>query len=121
VKLLRILVVFFAITATAWTYNPFDEPKQKVRDEILADKRLDVKVNVSCKSRNLKDLFADLSAKTGVKLPVDPFSGKDLVYKRVGKGFQVYSISGNLRDDGGVPPKDHGDRDSGDIVVFWTH
>lgn len=63
----------------------------------------------------------ELSAKMGRNLPEDPFSGKDLVYKRDGKGFQVYSISGNLRDDGGVPRKEHGERDSGDMVVFWTH
>jgi len=35
-------------------------------------------------------------------LPVDPFSGKDYVYRRAGKGFIVYSIGGNGVDDGGV-------------------
>lgn len=39
----------------------------------------------------------------GVRMPDDPFSGKQLVYKRVGKGFQVYSVGMNLRDDGGAP------------------
>lgn len=36
---------------------------------------------------------------TGV--PVDPFTGKPLVYRREGKGFIVYSLGSNLRDDGG--------------------
>jgi hypothetical protein len=65
--------------------------------------------------------LGELSAKTGRKLPQDPFSGKDLIYKRVGKGFHVYSISGNLRDDGGVAPTQQGNWDTGDIVVHWTH
>lgn len=65
----RLLFIFILLSiAPAWAYNPFDERRQKVRDEIVSDKRLDMKVNVSSKSKNLKDLFAELSAKTGVKL-----------------------------------------------------
>ncbi len=57
-----------AADAQGKAYSPFDEPKPKTPEEIIADKRLDQTVKVFCKSRNLKDLFADLSAKTGVKL-----------------------------------------------------
>ncbi len=53
-------------------YTPFDEPKPKVPQEIVDDKRLDQKVQVFCKSRSLKDLFADLTAKTGIKLSTTP-------------------------------------------------
>lgn len=49
-------------------YTPFDEPIPKVPKEIIADKRLDQKVKVFCKNRCLKDMFADLNAKTGVKV-----------------------------------------------------
>ena len=35
------------------------------------------------------------------KVPVDPFSGKLLIYRREGKGFVFYSVSVNGRDDGG--------------------
>jgi hypothetical protein len=35
------------------------------------------------------------------ELPVDPFTGKPLVYRREGKGFIVYSLGSNLKDDGG--------------------
>lgn len=36
------------------------------------------------------------------KLPVDPFSGKEYVYRKEGKGFILYSLGDNLADDGGV-------------------
>ncbi len=49
-------------------YNPFDELRPKIPQQMLDDKRLDVKVKVFCKSKNMKQLFADLSAKTGVKI-----------------------------------------------------
>ena len=40
------------------------------------------------------------------ELPKDPFSGKDYVYRREGKGFVVYSVSGNGTDDGGRDSRD---------------
>jgi hypothetical protein len=45
-------------------------------------------------------------AKLGWKVPEDPFSGKDFIYRREGNGFLFYSIGENLRDDGGIntPP-----------------
>ncbi len=38
-------------------------------------------------------------------LPLDPFTGKDYVYKKKDKGFIVYSLGENLRDDGGLRRK----------------
>jgi hypothetical protein len=35
--------------------------------------------------------------------PVDPFSGKPLVYRQEGNGFVLYSIGENMNDDGGKP------------------
>ena len=35
--------------------------------------------------------------------PVDPFSGKPLVYRQEGNGFILYSIGANSKDDGGKP------------------
>lgn len=49
-------------------YSPFDEPKRNIPNEILTDKRLDQKVKVFAKDRNLRQLFADLSATTGVEI-----------------------------------------------------
>ncbi|MDD4869875.1 MAG: hypothetical protein PHR77_04885 [Kiritimatiellae bacterium] len=35
--------------------------------------------------------------------PVDPFSGKPLIYKQEGNGLILYSIGENMKDDGGKP------------------
>jgi hypothetical protein len=35
------------------------------------------------------------------EIPIDPFTGKPLVYRRDGEGFIVYSLGSNLKDDGG--------------------
>jgi hypothetical protein len=35
------------------------------------------------------------------EVPIDPFTGKPLVYRREGQGFIVYSLGSNLKDDGG--------------------
>lgn len=47
---------------------------------------------------SLKDLKSGL----GWKLPLDPYSGKDLLYRRNQSGFVVYSLGVNMKDDGGV-------------------
>lgn len=52
----------------------------------------------------------------GHELPVDPFTGKDLIYKVQGKGFMVYSVGDDKVDDGGPvqsPQKDWG------LAVQW--
>lgn len=66
--LLAIAYPGYAAEPSRKAYTPFDEPRPRTPQEIVADKRLDVKVKVCCKSRNLKEIFADLSAKTGVKI-----------------------------------------------------
>jgi hypothetical protein len=43
----------------------------------------------------------ELKSQLKVEVPVDPMSGKDFIYKRLGNGFLLYSIGGNMRDDGG--------------------
>ncbi len=35
-------------------------------------------------------------------IPKDSFTGKDLIYRRQGQGFMVYSIGPDLRDNGGL-------------------
>ena len=49
-------------------------------------------------------------------VPVDPFSGKPLIYRaEKGEGFVLYSVGENRKDDGGKPESGVGRRD-GDIV-----
>jgi hypothetical protein len=60
------------------------------------------------------------------KLPMDPYSGKPLVYKRTKvavllyskDNFLLYSFGGDFDDDGGVPSKWGEDKEGGD-QVFW--
>ncbi|MDO8683129.1 MAG: hypothetical protein Q7N50_06575 [Armatimonadota bacterium] len=47
--------------------------------------------------------LAELKSKIDWALPEDPFTGKPLIYNRVGKGFKLYSFGMNMKDDGGVP------------------
>jgi len=35
-------------------------------------------------------------------IPLDPFSGRPLIYKRMGTGFKIYSVGSNMTDDNGV-------------------
>jgi hypothetical protein len=39
------------------------------------------------------------------ELPTDGFSGKPLIYLRVGDGYTLYSVGANLKDDGGKSEK----------------
>ncbi len=48
------------------------------------------------------------------KVPIDPFDGKPLRYHRLAKGFKVWSIGPNLKDDGGMEVRNWWQR--GDIV-----
>ena len=56
---------------------------------------------------------------------IDPFSGKEFIYRRVGNGFVFYSVGENLKDDGGkkgpkrTPPLL--EDSSGDIVWKMDH
>ncbi len=55
-----------------------------------------------------------------VGIPMDPFSGKEFIYKRTPKGFLAYSIGKDLKDDGGRPVMSGIDHDKGgDIVLDW--
>ncbi len=62
----------------------------------------------------------DVRAKLGWKLPDDPFSGKDLIYKPENDGFTIYSIGPDLIDSGGRPQAESGEP-SGPGDVVWKH
>lgn len=49
------------------------------------------------------------------ELPVDPFTGRPLVYRRQGDGYVVYSVGSNGRDDGGKLAPREGPDD-----IAWT-
>ena len=49
------------------------------------------------------------------ELRIDPFSGRDFVYRRKGDSFTLYSVAENLKDDGGRHDEKWADGD----FVFW--
>jgi hypothetical protein len=51
-------------------YSPFDEARSRIPSEILSDQRLDTKVTVSARNKNMKDLFLELCKLTGIKIAV---------------------------------------------------
>ena len=50
----------------------------------------------------LPKALGDLVPKYLAKIPTDPFDGKPLRFKKLDKGYVVYSIGPNGKDDGGV-------------------
>ena len=51
------------------------------------------------------DSLSQLTPKILPSLPLDPFSGENYIYKKKDKGFIVYSVGENLKDDGGLRRK----------------
>jgi hypothetical protein len=52
-----------------------------------------------------------------VKVPKDIFSGKPLIYRRVGEGYVLYSVGGNLIDDRGKRDEDREPEDAADDIT----
>lgn len=55
------------------------------------------------------------------KIPADPFTGRDFIYRKQENGFLLYSIGPDMKDDGGMPRKtpyytEDGSPTAGDIV-----
>jgi len=53
------------------------------------------------------------------KLPKDPFSGRDYVYKVRGSDYILYSVWDNLTDDGGAGQMPHSSKSDKDWV-YWS-
>ena len=59
----------------------------------------------------------ELSPEFLPELLLDPFTGKDYIYKKTDKGFVVYSLGDNLKDDGGQWGKPK--KWEGDFGIVW--
>jgi len=59
----------------------------------------------------------ELSPESLSGLPRDPFTEKDYIYRKKDKGFIVYSVGDNLKDDGGVSQNIK--KWSGDYDIIW--
>ena len=69
------------------------------------------------KTGEYPDRLSALSPDILLKLPKDPFTGKDYVYKKGDGGFIVYSVGENLKDDGGIPRER---KRLKDYDIVWT-
>lgn len=65
-------------------------------------------------NRRYPETLQELVPKYLPNLPIDPFDGKPLRYKRLTNGFKIWSIGQDLKDDGGVEKKPRWEK--GDIV-----
>jgi hypothetical protein len=54
----------------------------------------------------LSDSLADLAPAYLAAVPIDPFDGQPLRYKKLAKGYVVYSVGEDGKDDGGDEKKD---------------
>ncbi|MBN1392476.1 MAG: hypothetical protein JW947_06710 [Sedimentisphaerales bacterium] len=91
---------------------------ERLRVKILA---LDVIMSVLTFEENKGRLPLDFSElqEAGLleKVPIDPYSGKPIIYKKLDDSFTVYSYGPDFDDDGGVRTVDY-NRHNGDIVVW---
>ena len=51
-------------------------------------------------------------------MPLDPFTGQELIYRRENGGFVLYSLGENRTDNGGTPQTDE-NRESGEFDIVW--
>lgn len=66
-------------------------------------------------TRSFPKTLGELKAADLAELRVDPFSGKDFVYRVKDDGFVLYSVSQNLKDDAGR----HSEKWEEADYVFW--
>ncbi|HEY2084309.1 MAG TPA: hypothetical protein VGI88_16130 [Verrucomicrobiae bacterium] len=67
----------------------------------------------------LPENLATLTPKFLPEVPIDPFDGQPLRYRRLDKGYMVYSIGKDRRDHGGRErPPDHSINDVGFDITF---
>ncbi|MBN1446079.1 MAG: hypothetical protein JW957_08245 [Candidatus Omnitrophica bacterium] len=65
------------------------------------------------------DSLSQLTPEILPSLPLDPFTGKDYIYRRTNKGFIVYSVADNLKDDGGIPQFSEEGKKSWNFDIVW--
>lgn len=53
------------------------------------------------RNRRYPNSVADLSPKTLFKVPLDPFTGRDFIYRTSGDSFTLYSTGPDKKDAGG--------------------
>jgi hypothetical protein len=64
--------------------------------------------------------LAELRKGLGWTIPKDPFNGRDFIYGRKGKGFILYSVGPDMKDNGGKPQlKGKAYREDAEYDITW--
>jgi hypothetical protein len=77
-----------------------------LRRATIEAKTLAARAGIACKIYQKKtgqfpEQLSQLVPDILPEVPIDPFSGKELIYRRTPSGFIVYSVGSNGKDDGG--------------------
>lgn len=72
----------------------------------------------SANSGRLPGSLADLVPKQLSAIPEDPFTGEPLKYKKLAKGFVVYSVGGDRQDNGGAEKTPVAGDEAGKDITF---
>ncbi len=76
--------------------------KQAVLEALILTSRTGLACRVfKARSGRYPDSLAEIIPDLIPAIPIDPFTGDPLVYKREGEGFVVYSLGSNQKDDDG--------------------
>ncbi len=87
-------------------------------DALLGDAEIALACHIyKTKYKDYPDSLDRLTPEILPSLPLDPFTGKDYIYKKKRKGFIIYSVGDNLKDDGGKWGKKH--KWVGDFDIVW--
>lgn len=71
-----------------------------------------------CKHGHYPESLQALVPKYLPKVPVDPYDGKPMRYQKLSRGFKVWSVGGNGKDEGGLKVRDGWrESDRGDLVL----
>jgi hypothetical protein len=74
--------------------------------------------------RRLPEDLKELTPRFLDAVPTDPFDGAPLRYRRLDRGYVIYSVGEDGRDDGGREPPEHkkaNDRSSYDLIFVVQH
>jgi hypothetical protein len=63
--------------------------------------------------------LSELIPKILSALPIDPFTGKNYIYRKTDTGFIVYSVGENMRDDGGIDRYSKEGKEKGSTDIIW--
>ena len=70
------------------------------------------------KNNKYPEKLSDLVPKYLSSLPNDPFSGESFIYQRMGKGWKIYSIGSDLKNDFGEKHSYASEDGTGDIIFY---